>query len=160
MSFWPPGYVRSSDKLKGKYFFKYLLQAHNGVARMWFRDHKKPHVKLKISSSRSSIPPLLAGWWRMTFWPRSLVSSHEKFKAKIWIFRWRLIHAKKFNIGILENKFRRKLISFRQSNLFFQSFLIKSLSLTKIPNMILIQFQAMLQSYTHLKHQKARNQGE
>ena len=50
----------------------------------------------------------------------------------------------KFKIDILENKLTRKLISFRQSNLFFQSFLIKSLSLTKISNMVLTQFQAML----------------
>ena len=34
-------------------------------------------------------------------------------------------------IGILENSFARKLISFRQSNEFLQSFLIQSLSLTK-----------------------------
>ena len=64
----------------------------------------------------------------------------------------KLTHAKKFKIGILKNKITRKLISFRQSNLFLQSFSIKSLSLTKISNMILTHFQAVLQFYTLLKH--------
>ena len=59
---------------------------------------------------------------------------------------------KKFKIGILNNKFTQKLISLRQSNLLLQSFPIKSLSLTKISNMILTQFQAVLQFCTHLKH--------
>ena len=67
---------------------------------------------------------------------------------------------KKIKTGILENKFKRKFISFRQSNLFLQGFLIKCLSLTRISNMILTQFQAMLQFYIHLKHQKARGQGK
>ena len=67
---------------------------------------------------------------------------------------------KKIKISILENKFMRKLISLRQSNLFLQSFLIKSLSLTKTSNMILTQLQAILQFYIHLKHQKTRDQGE
>ena len=63
-------------------------------------------------------------------------------------------------IGILENKFTQKLILFRQSSLFLQSFLIKSLSLAKISKMILAQVQAMLQFYTHLKHQKTKDRGE
>ena len=67
---------------------------------------------------------------------------------------------KKFKIGILKNKFTQKLISFRQSNLFLQSFPIKSLSLTKISNMILTQVQAVLQFYTRLKHCENQNQGE
>ena len=115
--------------------------------------------KLNISSSTGPIPPHLAGWWGMTFWPCSLVRLQEKVKMKIYIHLWKLIHAKKFKIGILENKFTPKLISFRQSNLFLENFLIKNLSLTKISNMILTQFQAMLQFYTHLKHKKTRDQG-
>ena len=55
---------------------------------------------------------------------------------------------KKIKIGILENKFTRKLILFKQSNLLLQSFLIQNLCLTKISNMILTQFQAILQFYT------------
>ena len=65
---------------------------------------------------------------------------------------------KKFKIGILENKFTRRLLSFKQSNLFLQSFVIKSLSRNKTSNIILTQFQAMLQFYTHLK-QKTRDNG-
>ena len=37
-----------------------------------------------------------------------------------------LIRAKKIKIGILENKFTRKLILLRQSNLFLQSFLMQN----------------------------------
>ena len=55
---------------------------------------------------------------------------------------------KKIKIGILENKFTQKLISFKQFSLFLQGFLIKNLCITKISNMILTQFQAMLQFYT------------
>ena len=42
------------------------------------------------------------------------------------------------------------MISFRQYNSFLQSFLIQSLSLTKISNMLLTQFQAMLQFYVNM----------
>ena len=52
---------------------------------------------------------------------------------------------KNFKIGILENKFAQKLILFKQSNLFPESSLIQSWSLTKISIMILTQFQATLQ---------------
>ena len=130
--------------------------------------HKFDHVttwgqvtnwKLNTSSSTRSIPQHLAEWWRRTLWPCSLVRSQEKFKTKIWIYLPKLTHAKNVKTGILENKLTRKLISFRQSNLFLKSSLIKSLSLTKIYSMILTQFQAMLQFYTHLKHQKTRDQG-
>ena len=55
---------------------------------------------------------------------------------------------KKIKIGILENKFTQKLISFKQFSLFLQGFLIQNLCITKISNMILTQFQAMLQFYT------------
>ena len=41
-----------------------------------------------------------------------------------------------------------------------QSFLIKGLSLTKIKPIILSQFQAMMQFYTHIKYQKTRVQRE
>ena len=54
--------------------------------------------------------------------------------------------------GILEKISTQKLISFRQSNLFLQSFLMQSSSLSKISNMILTQFKAMLQFHAHLKH--------
>ena len=43
-----------------------------------------------------------------------------------------------------KKKLTRKLISLKQSNLFLQSFLIQNF-LTKTSNMILTQFQAMLQ---------------
>ena len=66
---------------------------------------------------------------------------------------------KKFRIGILENKFKSELISFRQSSLFLQSFLIQSLSLTKICNMIITQFQCWNFALPK-KHQKTRDQGE
>ena len=62
--------------------------------------------------------------------------------------------------GILEKISTQKLISFRQSNLFLQSFLMQSLSLSKISDMILTQFKAMLQFHAHLKHQKSRYQGD
>ena len=67
---------------------------------------------------------------------------------------------KKFKTDILQNKSTQKLISFRQCNLILQSFLVKGLSLTEISNLILTQFQAMFQFYTHLKHQKTRDEGE
>ena len=69
--------------------------------------------------------------------------------VKFWEFfhLWRLINPKKFKIETLENKFTRKLILFRQSTLFLQSFLLQRLSLTKISNIILTQFQAVLQLY-------------
>ena len=62
--------------------------------------------------------------------------------------------------GILEKISTQKLTSFRQSNLFLQSFPMQSLSLSKIFNMILTQFKAMLQFHAHLKHQKTRYQGD
>ena len=60
MSFWPPGYIRSRDKLKTEYFnlqktnCHQILQgadiwwgkAHNKVAKIWSRDHKRPRIKL------------------------------------------------------------------------------------------------------------------
>ena len=45
---------------------------------------------------------------------------------------------KKFKIDILEIKIHAKISRARQSNLFLKSFLIKSLSLTNIFNVILI----------------------
>ena len=62
--------------------------------------------------------------------------------------------------GILEKISTQKLTSFRQFNLFLQSFPMQSLSLSKISNMILTQFKAMLQFHAHLKHQKTRYQGD
>ena len=62
--------------------------------------------------------------------------------------------------GILEKISTKKLTSFRQFNLFLQSFPMQSLSLSKISNMILTQFKAMLQFHAHLKHQKTRYQGD
>ena len=61
LSFWPPGYIRSSDKRKTEYFFLKktyghqtlkdadILQgkAHNEVARFWSRDHKRSRVKIE-----------------------------------------------------------------------------------------------------------------
>ena len=44
----------------------------------------------------------------MQFYERS----YEKFKTKMSIHLQKLINAKKFKIGIFENKFTRKLISF------------------------------------------------
>ena len=55
-----------------------------------------------------------------------------------------ILSSKKNKIGILQNKFTRKLLSSRQSSLFLQSFLIQNVPLTKI----LTQSQAMLQFYT------------
>ena len=48
----------------------------------------------------------------------------------------------------------RKLIPSRQASLFLQSFLVQNLSLTKISNMILTHFQAMLKLYIPLKKVK------
>ena len=61
MFLWPPGHLRSRDKVKIKYFFlqktygHQTLQgadiwwdkAHNEVARLWSRDHKRSWVKFK-----------------------------------------------------------------------------------------------------------------
>ena len=133
-----------------------------GQAKSIMKLHESDHViKRDKSSSTRPIPPHLAGCWRMTLWPCSLVSSHEKLKTKIYIHLRKLIDAKKFKIGILEKKFTWKLISFRQSNFFLQSFLIRSLSLTKISKMILTQFYAMLQFYTHsIPSENQWDQGE
>ena len=115
------------------------------IMKLHESDHviKRDHVsnwKLNKSSSTRPIPPHLVGCWRMTLWPCSLVSSHEKLETKIYIYLRKLIDAKIFNIDILEKKFTWKLISFRQSNFFLQTFLIKGLSLTNISKMILTQF--------------------
>ena len=81
MSLWPPGHLRSRNKLKMKCFFLQKTyghqnlqgadiwwgKAHNGVARLWSRNHKISCVKLNltISSSARPIPPDLRGiiWW-------------------------------------------------------------------------------------------------
>ena len=138
-------------------------EAHNEVARIWSRDHKRSRVKLKtqylLFYKGYTITLGRVVTYDSLIMQLCEVTRSQNLKRKCkFISEW-LIHIKKFKINILENKFTPKLISFRQSNLFLENFLIKNLSLTKISNMILTQFQAMLQFYTHLKHKKTRDQG-
>ena len=96
MFFWPPGYIRSRDKLKTEYFFPqktYGRVLTNGEAKPIMKLQESDHVitrghvsnwKLNISFSTRSIPPHLAGWWGMTLWPcNHLRSKKKKFKTKI-----------------------------------------------------------------------------
>ena len=138
-------------------------EARNEVARIWSRYHKRSRVKLKtqylLFYKGYTITLGRVVTYDSLIMQLCEVTRSQNLKRKCkFISEW-LIHIKKFKINILENKFTPKLISFRQSNLFLENFLIKNLSLTKISNMILTQFQAMLQFYTHLKHKKTRDQG-
>ena len=98
MSFWPPDYKRSRDKLKLKISSSRRFMATKryrvltyGEAKPIMKLHESNHViarghmlsrKLNISSSTRPISPHLAGWWGMTLWLCSLVRSHENFKTK------------------------------------------------------------------------------
>ena len=112
------------------------------IMKLHESDHviKRDHVsnwKLNKSSSARPIPGRV-----LTY--DSLTMQSCKFTRKAWnenlYLSAKINRAKIFKIDILEKKFTWKLISFRQSNFFLQTFLIKALSLTKISKMILTQF--------------------
>ena len=98
---WPPGHLRSRDKLKKFFFFlqkpygHQTLQgadirwhkAHNKVARLWSRDRKRSRVKLKTYTSSSIRPPPdLVGWWHM----EPPMEPHDSFIMQLCEVTWKI----------------------------------------------------------------------
>ena len=90
---WPPGHMRSRDKLKTKYFFlqktyrQQTLQGadiwwgegHNEVVQLWSRDHKRSPVNLKTQC------PLLQGLYHQS-WQGGDVWWKKDTHGVTWLF--------------------------------------------------------------------------